>query len=182
VSIKLWHLKNKYGMILTFKEKTPGLSKDVFIADNASVIGDVEIGDNSSVWFGSVIRGDIAPIRIGHESNIQDLTVIHVSRSSNTIMYIGDNVTVGHSVILHACFVSNACLIGMGSTILDDVVLGEESIVGAGALLSKGKTYPPRSMILGSPAQIIRTVSDSEVAAIYESSKIYVDLKNQYIR
>jgi len=159
----------------------PGISEGVYIADNASVIGDVEIGSDSSVWFGSVIRGDIAPVRIGRESNVQDLTVIHVARSSNNVMSIGDNVTVGHSVILHACIIGDACLIGMGSTILDDVEIGKESIVGAGSLLTKGKIFPPRSMILGSPAKVVRTIQDDEAVAVYESSKVYVDLKNKYM-
>jgi carbonic anhydrase/acetyltransferase-like protein (isoleucine patch superfamily) len=169
-------------MIIKYDEKMPRLADGVFIADNASVIGDVEIGKDSSVWFGSVIRGDIAPVRIGNESNIQDLTVIHVARSSHNSMSIGDNVTVGHSVVLHACMIGNTCLIGMGSIILDDVEIGSESIVGAGSLLTKGKIYPSRSMILGSPAVIIRTITDDEVSAIYDSSKVYVDLKKKYIK
>jgi carbonic anhydrase/acetyltransferase-like protein (isoleucine patch superfamily) len=169
-------------MIIKYADILPRLSDGVYIAENAAVIGDVEIGKDSSVWFGSVVRGDIAPIRIGSESNIQDLTVIHVSRSSDKIMSIGDNVTVGHSVVLHACVIGNNCLIGMGSIILDDVEIGKESIVGAGSLLTKGKVYPPRSMIMGSPAAIVRTVSDDEVSAIYESSQVYVSLKNKYMK
>jgi carbonic anhydrase/acetyltransferase-like protein (isoleucine patch superfamily) len=169
-------------MIRSYSDKTPRLSDNVYIADTASIIGDVEIGHDSSVWFGTVIRGDIAPIRIGYESNIQDVTVIHVSRTSKTIMSIGNNVTVGHSVILHACTIGDTCLIGMGSTILDDVEIGKESIVGAGSLLTKGKIYPPRSMIMGSPAQVVRAIQDDEVSAIYESSQVYVALKKTYMK
>jgi carbonic anhydrase/acetyltransferase-like protein (isoleucine patch superfamily) len=168
-------------MIRTFGGKEPSFDGSVYIAENASVIGDVSIGTDSSVWFGAVLRGDLTPIRIGCRTSIQDNTVIHVARSDRTAMIVGDDVTVGHNVILHACTIGNSCLIGMGSIILDGSVIGEGSIVGAGALVTKGSVFPPRSMILGSPAKAVRTLSDADIEQIVHSSKIYIDLKNEYI-
>jgi carbonic anhydrase/acetyltransferase-like protein (isoleucine patch superfamily) len=168
-------------MMMPFSGKTPLIDTSVYIAENASIIGDVVIGKDSSVWFGAVLRGDLTPIKIGSGTNIQDNTIIHVARSDKVIMTVGDNVTVGHSVILHACTVGNSCLIGMGSIVLDEAVIGDYSIVGAGALVTKGNVFPPRSMILGSPAKAVRTLSDQEIEGVIHSSKIYIDLKNEYM-
>lgn len=168
-------------MIASYSGKTPVYDSSVYIAENASLIGDVSIGHDSSVWFGTIIRGDLTPIKIGDRTNIQDNSIIHVARSGGMIMTVGDNVTVGHGVILHACTIGNFCLIGMGSIILDEAVIGEYSIVGAGALVTRGTVFPPRSMILGSPAKAVRTLSDQEVEGVVQSSKIYIDLKNEYM-
>lgn len=175
-------------MIMDFEGTTPKIKKDAFIAPSADVIGDVKIGKNSSVWFGCVIRGDIHKIRIGKRTNIQDLSMVHVThytkedKSDGNPTIIGDNVTIGHRVMLHGCTIENACLIGMSATILDGAVIGKESIVGASSLVTKDKKFPPRSLIMGSPAKVIRELSDEEVSFLYESAQNYVESKNRYLK
>ena len=173
-------------MIHTFKNFTPKIGKNTWIAPSADVIGDVEIGEDSSVWFGSVIRGDVHYIKIGSRTSIQDISMVHIThhkkadRSDGSPTIIGDDVTIGHRVMLHGCTIENACLIGMSATILDNAVIGRESIVGAGALVTKGKVFPPRSLIIGSPAKVVRELTDEEVAELYASAKRYVSFKNDY--
>ncbi len=172
---------------MTFENKTPVIDNSVFVAPSADVIGEVEIGVDSSIWFGCVVRGDIHYIKIGKRTNIQDLSMVHVThftkddRSDGNPTIIGDDVTVGHRVMLHGCEVKNACLIGMSAAILDGAVIGEESIVGAGALVTKNKKFPPRSLIMGSPAKLIRELNDDEVASLYKSSQNYVKFKDRYL-
>ena len=172
---------------MTFEGKSPDIDKSTFVAPSADIIGEVEIGTDSSIWFGCVVRGDINCIKIGKRTNIQDLSMLHVThftkedRSDGNPTIIGDDVTIGHRVMLHGCEVQNACLIGMSATILDGAIIGEESIVGAGSLVTKNKKFPPRSLIVGSPAKRIRELSDEEVASLYESAKNYVDYKNRYL-
>ncbi len=172
---------------MTFEGKTAVIDDTVFIAPSADIIGEVEIGADSSVWFGCVIRGDVNSIKIGKRTNIQDLSMIHVTRpskedgSDGSPTIIGDDVTIGHRVMLHGCEVKDACLIGMSATILDDAVIGEESIVGANSLVTKGKVFPPRSLIIGSPAKRVRELSDEEVASLYKSAHNYIDDKNSYL-
>ncbi len=174
-------------MLLAYKGIVPKVGKKVFLANSADVIGNVEIGDNSSVWFGCVIRGDINSIQIGKNSNIQDLSMIHVEhytkedKSDGHPTYIGDNVTIGHKVMLHGCIVGNTCLIGMSTTILDGAIIGQESIIGAGSLVTKNKIFPPRSLIMGSPAKVIRELSGEEIDSLYESARNYVEYKNSYL-
>ncbi|HIP44048.1 MAG TPA: gamma carbonic anhydrase family protein, partial [Sulfurospirillum arcachonense] len=145
---------------MIFEGKTPQIDDTVFIAPSADVIGEVEIGADSSIWFGCVVRGDIHFITIGKRTNIQDLSMLHVThftkddKSDGNPTVIGDDVTIGHRVMLHGCEIKNACLIGMSATILDGAVIGEESIVGANSLVTKGKKFPPRSLIVGSPAKL----------------------------
>ena len=174
-------------MIKKFKEWTPKLEKNAWIAEGASVIGRVTMGEDSAVWFGCVVRGDVHKIRIGDRTNIQDLTMIHVTHYKNPDMsdghptIIGNDVTVGHRVMLHGCTIEDACLIGMNCTILDGAVIGKESIVGAGALVTGGKKFPPRSLIIGSPAKVVRQLTDEEVEELYASARRYVEFKNDYI-
>ncbi len=174
-------------MILRYKDTEPKIEKDVFIAPSADVIGDVQIGENSSVWFGAVIRGDVNSIHIGKNTSIQDLSMVHVThytkedKSDGYPTYIGDNVTVGHKVMLHGCVIGNACLIGMSATILDGAIIGQESLVGAGSLVTQNKIFPPRSLIMGSPAKVIRELSNEEVASLYLSAQNYVKFKNSYL-
>ena len=174
-------------MLLRYKEWFPKRAEDVWIAPDATVIGNVEIGKDSSIWFGCVVRGDVHYIKIGERTNIQDLTMIHVTHYKKPDMsdghptIIGDDVTIGHRVMLHGCTIEDACLIGMNATILDGAVIGKESIVGAGALVTGGKKFPPRSLILGSPAKVVRELTDAEVAELYASAKRYVAFKNEYI-
>ena len=174
-------------MILKYLDYYPKIGKKVFIAPSADVIGRCEIGDDSSIWFGTVIRGDVHYIKIGKRTSIQDGSMIHVTHykkedmSDGNPTIIGDDVTVGHKVMLHGCTIENACLIGMSATILDGAVIGKESIVGAGALVTKNKVFPPRSLILGSPAKRVRELSQDEVKELYDSAKRYVKFKNNYI-
>jgi len=174
-------------MILEYQGIKPKLDKGVFIAPSADLIGDIRIGTESSVWFGCVIRADINSIYIGSNTNIQDLSMIHVDhytkedKSDGHPTYIGDDVTVGHRVMLHGCTIGNACLIGMSSTILDGAVIGTESIVGAGSLITKNKIFPPRSLILGAPAKVIRELREDEIESIYESAQNYQRYKNSYL-
>lgn len=174
-------------MIQSFENIKPNISKSVFIASSADIIGNVEIGDDSSIWFQTVIRGDMHSIKIGKRTSVQDLSMIHIThykkpdKSDGSPTTIGDDVTIGHKVLLHGCEIQNACLIGMGAIILDDAIIQQQSIVGAGALVTKGKKFPPRSLILGSPAKVVRALSDKEIAFLYESSQTYVNLKNRYL-
>ena len=172
--------------ILNYQGLSPNLGKGSWIAPGATVIGDVELGEDSSVWFGCVIRGDVHRIRIGDRTNIQDLSMVHVThykrpdKSDGHPTIIGNDVTVGHRVMLHGCTIEDACLIGMSATILDGAVIGRESIVGAGALVTGGKVFPPRSLILGSPAKVVRQLTDEEVAELYASAKRYVEFMKNY--
>ena len=173
-------------MLIKFQEWTPKLKKNAWIAEGASVIGRVTMGEDSAVWFGSVVRGDVHHITIGDRSNIQDLSMVHVTHHKKANMsdgnptVIGNDVTVGHRVMLHGCTIEDACLIGMSATILDGAVIGKESIVGASSLVTKNKVFPPRSLIMGSPAKVIRTLTDAEVAELYASAERYVKFKNEY--
>ena len=175
-------------MLLKYKNDFPKIAKSAWIAPSADIIGDVEIGEDSSVWFGCVIRGDVHYIKIGKRTSIQDLSMIHVTHfekekklGDGFPTIIGDDVTIAHRVMLHGCIIGNACLIGMNATILDGAEIGEESIVGAGALVTGGKKFPPRSLILGSPAKVVRSLTDKEIENIYKNAKNYVDYKNEYI-
>jgi carbonic anhydrase/acetyltransferase-like protein (isoleucine patch superfamily) len=174
-------------MILPFGHWRPQLGKNAWVAQGATVVGRTVIGEDSAIWFGCVVRGDVHHIRIGDRTNIQDLSMIHVThhkkadQSDGHPTIIGNDVTVGHRVMLHGCTIENACLIGMSATILDGAVIGKESIVGASSLVTKGKKFPPRSLIMGSPAKVVRQLTDDEVAELYASAKRYVEFKNEYI-
>jgi len=174
-------------MIMKFKHYEPSIAQNVFIAPSADVIGRVKIGKDSSVWFGTVVRGDVHRIEIGERTSIQDLSMVHVTHhkkadeSDGNPTIIGNDVTVGHKVMLHGCTIEDACLIGMSATVLDGAVIGKESIVGAGALVTKGKIFPPRSLIMGSPAKVVRELTDAEVEELYASAKRYVAFKNEYL-
>ena len=160
-------------MILSFKDTTPQIHSSAWVTESAQVIGDVVIGEESSVWFNAVIRGDVNYIRIGKRSNIQDGCVLHVARNTFPLI-IGDEVTVGHGVILHACTIKSRCLIGMGAIVMDDAEVGEDSIVGAGALVTAHTKIPPGSLALGSPARVKRPLTEDEKRGIRESAAHYV--------
>jgi len=165
-------------MILKFKENYPKIDSSAWIAPSADIIGKVSIGEDSSVWFQCVIRSDVNEVIIGKNSNIQDLSCIHTDVDSKTI--IGDNVTIGHKVMLHGCIIENNCLIGMSATILDNAVIGEGSIVGANSLVTSGKKFPPKSLIMGSPAKVVRELSNEEVEGLIKHAASYVAYKNEY--
>ena len=167
-------------MLKSYKGLKPKVAETAFIEGSAAVIGDVEIGEHSSVWFNCVLRGDVFYIRIGHHTNIQDGTIIHVT-SGEFPTIIGNHVTVGHGVILHGCQVRDHSLIGIGSIILDEAVVGEESLIAAGSLVTPGTVIPPRSLVMGSPAKVRRAMTDEEVARINENWQHYVELKDVYL-
>ena len=157
----------------TFLCRKPKLGSGVYIARGAAVLGDVTIGDESSVWYNAVVRGDINYIRIGHHSNIQDNAVLHLADEFPCI--VGNWVTVGHSAIVHACSVGDECLIGMGATILDGAEIGEQSIIGANALVTQFTKIPPGSLVVGSPAVVKRALSDHERTTLKHWAQKYVD-------
>ncbi|MCF6335419.1 MAG: gamma carbonic anhydrase family protein [Spirochaetales bacterium] len=165
-------------MVHKFNGIEPDLEKANFVAMSADVIGDVTAGENSSIWYNCTLRGDIAAIKIGRNSNIQDNSVIHVGHNVPTL--IGNNVTIGHRVLLHGCTIEDGCLIGMGAIILDNSTIGSESIVGAGALVTMGKKFPPRSLIIGSPARAIRSLTEDEVEGIRKNVASYVEISAIY--
>ena len=152
-------------MIRTFQSIKPTIAASAFIEETAVVIGDVVIGEESSVWFHAVVRGDVHSIRIGKWTNIQDLSVVHVTHDTHPTV-LGDDVTVGHHVVLHGCTIKDGVLIGMGALIMDGAVIGEDCIVGAGALVTERTIVPPKSLILGAPAKVKRPVTEAELAWI----------------
>lgn len=167
-------------MITPYKGVIPMIAESAFVAPGAHIIGDVHIGEHSSIWFNCVLRGDCYYIRIGESTNIQDGTVIHVTTERFPTI-IGNRVTVGHSVVLHGCTVKDRSLIGIGAIVLDDVTVGEESFIAAGSLVTPGTVIPPRSMVMGSPAKVRRQVTDEEVNRIDDHWQHYVEYKNQYM-
>jgi carbonic anhydrase/acetyltransferase-like protein (isoleucine patch superfamily) len=158
----------------------PEIGKKVYLDPSAQIIGRVKIGDHSSVWPGAVLRGDINRIEIGHYTNIQDLTVIHVDYDRPCL--IGNYVTVGHQVCLHACTVGDCALIGMGSILLDGAVVGEETLLGAGSLVTSGETLKPRSLYFGRPAKWVRDLGPGEIRALKKSALDYADGSLYYLQ
>ena len=170
----------------TYQGISPRIGSEVYIHPSASVIGEVELGDEVSVWPGTVIRGDVNFIRIGAGTNVQDSSVLHVSHKSSwdpagAPLIIGSNVTVGHKVILHGCTIEDESLIGMGSIIMDKVIVQKHVLVGAGSLVPEGKVLESGYLYLGSPAKKIRPLSDKELEHFLYSAKHYIKLKNQYL-
>ncbi len=174
-------------MIYKYENIEPKIGKNNFIAKSADIIGDVTTGKDCSIWFGCVVRGDVHYIRIGDRVNIQDLSMVHVThykkadKSDGNPTIIEDDVTIGHRVMLHGCTIKKASLIGMSVTILDGATIGEESIVGAGSLVTKNKIFPPRSLIMGSPAKVVRELKKEEIEELYNSAARYINFKNKYI-
>lgn len=164
-------------MIKDYEGINPTIDDSVFIAESADVIGDVTLGKNVSIWYNAVLRGDADKIVIGDNTNIQDGTVVHTGYSVPTI--VGKNVTVGHNVILHGCIIEDNCLIGMGSIVLDNAEIGEGSMVGAGSLVT-GKKFPPGVLILGSPAKVIRELTDKEKESLALSPKHYIETAQKH--
>jgi carbonic anhydrase/acetyltransferase-like protein (isoleucine patch superfamily) len=160
-------------MLIALGELTPVVHPSAYVHSSAHVIGDVQIGAESSVWFHSVLRGDVHPIRVGARSNIQDNSTIHVTRHRHATL-IGDDVTVGHNVVLHGCTIGDRCLIGIGAIVLDRCVIGDECLIGAGALLTPGTTVEPGHLILGSPARVIRPITEAEREHLRQSAAGYV--------
>ena len=167
------------SILVTARGMSPVLDENIFVADNSRIIGDVEIGEGSSVWYNVTIRGDVMPIRIGKEVNVQDGAVIHGTYGKfGTTLH--DRVTIGHLVMLHGCEVGRGSLIGMGSILMDGVKVGEHCLVGAGSLLVEGTEIPPRSLVVGSPAKVKRALTDEEVALLEKSADNYLLYKTWY--
>jgi gamma-carbonic anhydrase len=166
-------------MVDAFLGTAPTFDDSVWIAPTAVVVGDVVLGPESSVWYGAMARGDVHYIRIGARSNVQDLAVLHVSRGTHPCV-IGEGVTIGHSAVVHGCTIEDDCLIGMAAVVLDGAVIGEGSIIGARALVTKDTIIPPRSLVLGSPARVVRPLHDEEVASVRANAAHYVRLARMY--
>jgi gamma-carbonic anhydrase len=166
-------------MIRAFEGITPKIADSAYIEETAVVIGDVIIGEESSIWFHTVVRGDVHHIRIGDRTNVQDLCVVHVTHDTHPTV-LGDDVTVGHHVVLHGCTIHDRVLIGMGAILMDGVVIGEDCIVGAGALVTERTIVPPKSLVLGSPAKVKRPVTGQELAWIRESAANYIGYARRY--
>jgi carbonic anhydrase/acetyltransferase-like protein (isoleucine patch superfamily) len=165
--------------IAHYLEAKPSIAPSAFVAPGATVVGSVTVGQESSIWFGAVLRGDINTIQIGNQSNIQDGAVVHVADVFGAI--IGNLVTVGHSAIIHACTIENEVLVGMGAIVMDGAHIGPRSIIGAGALVTKGTQIPAGSLVLGSPATVVRVLSPQEQSEVQEWALRYVTLSRNYM-
>jgi carbonic anhydrase/acetyltransferase-like protein (isoleucine patch superfamily) len=166
-------------MIMAYKGMSPKVAADAYIQSTARVIGDVEIGPESSVWFYTVVRGDVERIRIGRATNLQDHVTIHVNHDRWPTL-IGDRVTVGHRVVLHGCTIDDGALIGIGAIVLDGAEIGSEALIGAGSLVAPRTKLPPRTLALGSPAKVIRELRLDELERIHESAANYVEYARNY--
>jgi carbonic anhydrase/acetyltransferase-like protein (isoleucine patch superfamily) len=167
-------------MLRPYKGMRPRVHGTAYVDDSAQVIGDVEIGEASSIWMNAVVRGDVHWIRIGARSNVQDGTVVHVMNDTHPTT-IGDDVTIGHAAIVHGCTIENRVLIGMGAILLNGAHIGEGSIVAAGTLVPEETRIPPRSLVMGSPGRVKRTLSEAEVASILQFSERYVEYRLDYM-
>ncbi len=165
--------------LISARGKSPVIAKDVFIADGAKIIGDVTIGENSSVWYNTTLRGDVMPITIGSETNIQDGSTLHGTFGKHACI-IGDRVTIGHNVVLHGCKIGNSTLIGMGSIVMDGAVVPDHCVVGAGSLVTEGKFFEPYSLIVGRPAIFKRRLNDDEIKFLEQSADNYILYKSWY--
>jgi carbonic anhydrase/acetyltransferase-like protein (isoleucine patch superfamily) len=166
-------------MVHRIGDKVPRVKDSIFVAWNAEIAGEVTLSQETSVWFSATIRADLAPVSIGRGSNIQDNATLHVD--TGLPLLIGAGVTVGHHAVLHGCTVGDDCLIGMGAVVLSGAVIGKESVVGAGALVTEGKVFPPRSLIVGSPAKSVRQVNDALLEKIRQNGLAYVGLARQAV-
>ncbi len=165
--------------IITFKDWTPKIHPSAFLCEGVRIIGDVEIGENVSVWYNTVIRGDVNYIRIGNNCNIQDLSMLHVTNKTFPLI-LEDNVSIGHSVTLHGCTLKRGCLIGMGASVLDGAIVGENSLIGAGAVVREGFEVPPYSLVVGIPGKVIRPLTDAEIERVSGTPGNYINYVKEY--
>lgn len=164
---------------LPYLDRNPAIHASVFVAEGARVVGDVDIDEQSSMWFNAVVRGDTSTVRIGARTNIQDGAVVHTDTGKPVT--IGDDCTIGHNAVIHGCTIGNGCLIGMGAVVLSGAVVGDQSLVAAGALVPEGKEFAARSLLVGSPAKLVRTLSDDEVdRLIRRGVQTYLRLAREY--
>jgi len=166
-------------MLHPFLGRTPSIPASAFVADSADIVGDVALGEQASIWYNTTLRGDVNWIRIGARSNVQDNAVVHVSNRVAPTR-IGEDVTVGHSAVVHGCTIHDRVLVGMGAVIMDQTVVGSDSLIGARALLTEGTEIPPRSLVIGSPAKVVRSLSDEEVARVARYAARYVKYSRIY--
>jgi carbonic anhydrase/acetyltransferase-like protein (isoleucine patch superfamily) len=166
--------------VRSFAGKSPRFGRRVFVASTAAIVGDVDLGDDVSVWYGAVLRADLQEIRIGARSNIQDNAVIHVDEPDFPTL-VGEDVTVGHAAILHGCRVERGALVGMHATVLNGAVVGEEAVVAAGALVPPGMVVPPRTLVAGVPARVRREVGAEELEHVRRGVRSYLELKGRYL-
>jgi carbonic anhydrase/acetyltransferase-like protein (isoleucine patch superfamily) len=164
-------------MIHALGDKEPDVAEGVFVAWNAEVVGDVTLEAGSSVWYSATLRGDVASITVGEDSNVQDGAVIHADAGNH--VRVGKRVTIGHRAILHGCVVEDDCLIGMGAIVLDNATIGEGSVIGAGAFIKSGAVIPPRSLVVGSPGKVIRQLTDENVDEVRKNAVTYRDLADE---
>lgn len=167
-------------MIKSFLDKTPNIHESCFIAENAVIIGDVEIAEDANIWYNCVLRGDVNFIKIGAKTNIQDGTIIHVSRGKKFATVIEEEVTVGHSATIHGCYIEKGSLIGIGSIILDGATIGKNSLIAAGSLVTPNTIIPERSFVVGSPARVKRELNEDEIADLQKFWTNYIKLSEIY--
>ncbi|MDX1439282.1 MAG: gamma carbonic anhydrase family protein [Rubricoccaceae bacterium] len=167
-------------MVDSFLGRSPRYNETNYIAPTAAVIGDVTLGEGASIWFAASLRGDVHWIEIGAGSNVQDCAVVHVSRGTHPCK-VGEGVTIGHSAVVHGCIVENDCLIGIGAVVLDGAVIGAGSIVGANATVTGNTLVPPGSLVLGSPARVVRTLTEEEISRNRDNAKHYVRMSRMYL-
>lgn len=165
--------------VIPFKEKTPVVSASAFVAPDAWIVGDTTIGENVSIFFNAVLRGDIQSIKVGRGTNLQEHSLVHTSHGMSPAI-IGEDVTVGHRAIIHGCSIGNRCLIGMGATVLDNAEVGDDCIIGAHTLIPKGMTIPPRSLVVGTPGKVVRQITDEELKSLVASAQGYQELGATY--
>jgi len=178
IFVKIYDIMQEVKMILKHHNVVPKIADDAFIAENAVVIGDVEIGSESSIWFGAVLRGDINKITIGKCTSIQDNSVIHID--TDKPVFVGDYVTVGHNAILHGCKIGNYVLIGMGAIVLDGAEIGDGAIVAAGAVVLEGRKVPPKTLVAGVPAKPVKELDDSIFETLEHHAKKYAEYAKSF--
>ena len=166
-------------MIKKFRGKIPTIPQSCYVSESVDIIGDVHLGEEVNIWFGTVIRGDMNIVKIGSRTNIQDNSTIHVTTDIAPTI-IGSGVTIGHNAIIHGCTIEDNCLIGMGSIIMDEAIIGEGSLIGAGAVVPPNMIIPPKSLVVGLPATIVRNVNEAETEEILERAQHYIDFANEY--
>lgn len=171
--------RSSLASIRAYQGSRPRISDNVFLADGARIIGNVDLAPLVGVWFNVVIRGDVNVITIGEGTNIQDNAVVHCTSGTGPT-HIGRRVTVGHAAVVHGCTVEDECLIGMQAVILDGAVIGTQSIVGAGAVVTQGTHIPPRSLVVGAPARVVRQLRDEEIASLHRSAENYIQYASSY--
>jgi carbonic anhydrase/acetyltransferase-like protein (isoleucine patch superfamily) len=165
--------------LIAYQGRAPQVPDNVFVAPGAYIIGDVTLGEYANIWYNTVLRGDIHPIKVGRYTNIQDNSTVHVMHDFPAV--IGDFVTVGHNAVIHGCTVGDNCLIGMGAILLSYCEIGENCIIGAGALVTEHKKIPPNSLVMGSPGRVVRTLTEEEIAAIHQSALNYTQEARVYL-